>query len=482
MLLFVAIWHLLVYCPIAHSNWTHGGFLNKAGVLDWAGGNVVHITAGVSGLVTSLVVGRRQGYGEKKFTPNNILHTITGACFLWVGWFGFNGGSSFAADEAATMSLLMTQIATSTAAFSWILMELIVKRQATVLGMINGSVAGLVSITPAAGYVDATGAFFIGLLSGPVCYYGSSLKRSLGFDDALDAFGLHGIAGIFGEIMTGLFATERGAKGAFYGNGYQLALQLYGVTCTAGWSLLMTFIILICINMTLGLRVSEATEKSGLDRSLHGEGLYAERSKTVTPSERVASLLKSYAFAKARGFDGSDNNDHHKNTNGIIDIQHILHNQADFRDCSISDDSSLTSSEICEEVLKTPLFRSRSDDFSEPKIFVSLHAKSGSSRGGALEGRISQRSLSLEEDCNYVNVRNDNNNNSGKYSNYDTNMINDNMMDNSNINNNNNSNSNINGYIHYHNNQNQDMKPFNCDILSSEEFNTSLSLNNNYRQ
>ena len=151
MLLFVAIWHLLVYCPIAHSNWHSDGFLYEVGVLDWAGGNVVHISAGVSGLVTSLVVGRRHGYGQQRFTPNNMLHTITGACFLWVGWFGFNGGSSFAANDDAASSLLMTQIATSTAAFSWILMEFIVTRQPTVLGMINGAVAGLVSITPAAG-------------------------------------------------------------------------------------------------------------------------------------------------------------------------------------------------------------------------------------------------------------------------------------------------------------------------------------------
>lgn len=392
MLLFVAIWHLLVYCPIAHSNWHYEGFLHKAGVLDWAGGNVVHISAGISGLMTSLVVGRREGYGEKKFTPNNMLHTITGACFLWVGWFGFNGGSSFAADESATMSLLMTQIATSTAAFSWILMELIVKRQATVLGMINGSVAGLVSITPAAGYVDATGAFFIGLISGPVCYYGSSLKRYLGFDDALDAFGLHGIAGIFGEIMTGLFASQHGAKGAFYGNGYQLAIQLYGITCTVSWALIMTFFILIFINMTLGLRVSEITEKKGLDRSFHGEGLYAEKSKTVTPSERVATLLKSYADAKIKGFSDHDGND----KNGGINSQHIIYDQPGFQEYFESDDSSLTSSEIFEEVLKTPLFRSTSYDLSDPKSCIILNVN-GRNNELALQSRFSQRSLSLED-------------------------------------------------------------------------------------
>ena len=360
MLLFVAIWHILVYCPIAHSNWHLGGFLHKAGVLDWAGGNVVHITAGVSGLVTSIVVGKRHGYGQQRFTPNNTLHTITGACFLWVGWFGFNGGSSFAADERASMSLLMTQIATSTAAFSWILMELIVTRQPTVLGMINGAVAGLVSITPAAGYVDATGAFFIGLLSGPVCYYGSSLKKSLGFDDALDAFGLHGIAGIYGEIMTGLFATGNGSSGAFYGNGRQLAIQLYGVTCTVGWSLFMTFAILTGINMTVGLRVSVTTEKTGLDRSFHGEGLYAERSKTITPSERVAALLQSYADAKARSFDEGDL----KGANS----PYVVHKRVGFREGLVSDDSDLTSSDVVVEVHCVPVFGSDSGGVeAEPK-------------------------------------------------------------------------------------------------------------------
>ena len=402
MLLFVAMWHLLVYCPIAHSNWHYEGFLHKAGVLDWAGGNVVHISAGISGLMTSIVVGKREGYGKKKFTPHNMLHTITGACFLWVGWFGFNGGSSFAADESATMSLLMTQIAASTAAFSWILMELIMKRQATVLGMINGSVAGLVSITPAAGYVDATGAFFIGLLSGPVCYYGSSLKRYLGFDDALDAFGLHGIAGIFGEIMTGLFASQRGAKGAFYGNGYQLAIQLYGVTCTVSWALIMSLFILVCINITLGLRVSETAEEKGLDRSLHGEGLYAEKSRTVTPSERVATLLKSYADAKVKGFKDQDGND--KNRGGGVDFQHVIHNQPGFRECFESDDSSLTSSEIFEEVLQTPLFRSTSYDMSEAKSCIVLNV-GGRNNELALQSRFSQRSLSLEDQDLYQETK-----------------------------------------------------------------------------
>ena len=338
MLLFVALWHILVYCPIAHSNWQAQGFLNQIGILDWAGGNVVHISAGMSGLVTSIVIGKRRGFGEQRFTPNNMLHTITGACFLWVGWLGFNGGSSFGADEQATMAILNTQIAAAIAAFSWILTEYCINRRPTVLGMLNGAIAGLVSITPSAGYVDPTGAFFIGLISGPVCYYGITLKKQFGFDDALDAFGLHGIAGVYGGFMTGLFAKNYGTKGAFYGNGRQVALQLYGIVVCTGWSLFMTTILLFLVDVSIGLRVSLDTEKSGLDRSSHGEGLYAERSKTITPSERVADLLKSYAIAKARSSEEATG------LNGLrVEMKRT------YRDGPVSDDSSLTNSDVGNE-------------------------------------------------------------------------------------------------------------------------------------
>lgn len=333
MLLLVALWHLLVYCPIAHSTWDKAGFLNAAGILDWAGGNVVHISGGMSGLVTSLVIGKRRGFGEQKFTPNNILHTITGACFLWIGWIGFNGGSAYAANDQAAMAVLNTNIAASCAAFSWILMEYTITRQATVLGMINGSIAGLISITPAAGYVDPTGSFFIGLLSGPICYYGISLKKYFGADDALDAFGLHGVAGMYGGFMTGLFAKNYDTAGAFYGNGTQLGLQIYGIIVCSGWSVFMTFLILIFVDLVIGLRISADTEKSGLDRSFHGEGLYAERSKVVTPTERVAELLKSYAGAKAK-------------KNELELLQARKTQKRVYRDGPVSDDSSLTNSEI----------------------------------------------------------------------------------------------------------------------------------------
>ena len=343
MLLLVALWHLLVYCPVAHSNWHSDGFLSQVGILDWAGGNVVHITAGVSGLVTSIVIGKRRGFGEQKFIPNNTLHTIAGACFLWVGWLGFNGGSSYAANEQAAEAILNTQIAASTAAFSWILTEYVINRQPTVLGMLNGCIAGLVSITPGAGYVDATGAFFIGLLSGPVCYYGITLKKTLGFDDALDAFGLHGIAGVYGGFMTGLFANNFGTKGAFYGNPLQLGLQMYGVVVSVLWSIFMTAAILAFVIKTIGLRVSAEVERCGLDRSSHGEGLYAERSKAITPSERVAELLRSYAIAKAKSSEEAALN----GGNGPIEVVAQRGTTVKFvKDGSVSEDSSLTNSEV----------------------------------------------------------------------------------------------------------------------------------------
>ena len=297
MLVFVCLWHLLVYCPIAHAHWATDGFLFKAGVLDYAGGNVVHIAAGISGMASSIVLGKRYGLGSKKFAPHNILYTITGACLLWIGWFGFNGGSAYGANAQASASLLMTQISTSAAAFSWMMIDYFVSTKITVLGLLSGAIAGLVSITPASGYVNSTGAFFIGLLSGPVCYIGVRLKQRMGFDDSLDAFGLHGIAGVYGGIMTGFFATKFGTKGAFYGNGQQLGLQLYGIVVSSGYSFIMTFIILFFIDLTLGVRVSLMAERFGLDRSVHGDGLYAERPADKTPQQHVAELLRSYAEA-----------------------------------------------------------------------------------------------------------------------------------------------------------------------------------------
>ena len=333
LLIIVALWHLIVYCPVAHSNWHFEGFLYQAGVLDYAGGNVVHISSGMSGLISSYVIGKRLDSDHDPFVPNNMLYTITGACLLWIGWFGFNAGSSYGADEQAALALLMTQIATSTAAFSWILMEYFATKLPTVLGMVNGAVAGLIAVTPSAGYVDATGAFFIGLLSGPICYFGIRLKKYMGLDDALDAFGLHGIAGIYGSLMTGLFAKNFGGLGAFYGNPKQIGIQLYGILITSCWSLLMTFLILQLVDLAVGIRISSQTEKAGLDRSLHGEGLYAERTKNVTPSQRVTELLQAYAEAKAKANDAEEDNPNR-----------LKSRRRPYHDGPISEDSSLTSS------------------------------------------------------------------------------------------------------------------------------------------
>jgi len=274
MLLFMGIWHILVYCPIAHANWHPNGFLARDGCMDFAGGNVVHISSGVAGLVSAIVIGKRQGFGTERFEPHNILLTFMGACFLWVGWFGFNAGSAVAADARAGMALLTTQIATSVASLSWMLTELVIRKQPSVLGMVSGIIAGLVSITPACGFVDQTGAFIIGLLAGPWCYFWASIKTRLGYDDALDAFGVHATGGILGGFLVGLFAKEEigGGNGAFYGDGgEQLKVQIYGMLTSIAWSGGVSFLILKAIDMTWGLRVSAQDELEGLDASIHGE-------------------------------------------------------------------------------------------------------------------------------------------------------------------------------------------------------------------
>jgi len=351
MLLVVGLWHLLVYCPIAHSNWHADGFLSKAGILDYAGGNVVHISSGMAGLVSSFVVGKRHDFDDKqKHTPTNMVHTICGACLLWVGWFGFNGGSSFGADEQAASAVLMTQIASSTAAFSWYATETFMTKVPTVLGVVNGAIAGLIAITPSAGYVDATGAFFIGLLGGFVCYFATQFKKYFGFDDSLDAFGLHGIAGVYGGFMTGLFAKNFGAQGAFYGRPVQIGLQLYGIVVSAAWSLVMTFAILLAVDVCVGLRVSIETEKSGLDRSLHGEGLYHPRpAGTITPSQRVAELLQAYAKAKEKAMDGAnDGGGEGSENNGAT----ARWRRRQYQDGPVSEDSSLTASFVDDGVVR----------------------------------------------------------------------------------------------------------------------------------
>jgi Amt family ammonium transporter len=278
MLLFMTLWLILVYAPVAHMVWG-GGILGSIGVLDFAGGTVVHINAGVAGLVVALVIGKRQGYGKVPFPPHNLVYSLTGAALLWVGWFGFNAGSAVAADGRAGMAMAVTQIATGMAALAWMFTEWAVKGKPSVLGIISGAVAGLVAITPASGFVLPGGALFIGLAAGVLCFFGAtSLKNALGYDDSLDAFGVHGIGGIVGAILTGVFATglvtgSADPVGLLDGNSGQVMTQIYGVVATVAYCAIVTFIVLKIVDVIVGLRVSEDLERDGLDIGLHGEAV-----------------------------------------------------------------------------------------------------------------------------------------------------------------------------------------------------------------
>ncbi|KAA0683015.1 ammonium transporter [Roseomonas genomospecies 6] len=277
MLVFTGLWSLIVYAPITHWVWGPGGYLMGDGVLDYAGGTVVHINAGVAGLVAAIVLGKRKGYPNENFAPHNLVLSLIGASMLWVGWFGFNAGSAVAADGRAGMAMLVTQIAAATAAMSWLMVEWATKGKPSVLGIISGAVAGLVAITPASGFVGPTGALVIGLVSGVVCYWGATgLKRALGYDDSLDAFGVHGVGGIVGAILTGVFAQEAigGTAGALEGNIGQVWTQIYGILATIIYSAVGSFIILKVIDVVMGLRVDEDVERDGLDLALHGETIH----------------------------------------------------------------------------------------------------------------------------------------------------------------------------------------------------------------
>jgi ammonium transporter, Amt family len=273
LVLFITLWLLLVYAPIAHWVWG-GGFLGGAGVLDFAGGTVVHINAGIAGLVTAIYLGKRTGYGSENMAPHNLVYSVTGAGLLWVGWFGFNAGSAVAAGGRAGMAMAVTQIAAATAALAWMFAEWLVHRKPSVLGIISGAVAGLVAITPASGFVGPVGALWIGAAAGVGCFFAATtVKRALGYDDSLDVFGVHGVGGIIGAILTGVFAVEAigGAKGALEGNVGQIWTQLEGIAATLVWSGLATFVILIVVNILTGVRVSQPVEIEGLDINLHGE-------------------------------------------------------------------------------------------------------------------------------------------------------------------------------------------------------------------
>jgi len=270
---FLGAWVLVVYAPIAHWVWG-GGFLAGAGVLDFAGGTVVHINSGIAALVAAIVLGKRVGYPNEPMPPHNLVLSIIGASLLWVGWFGFNAGSALAANGTAGVAMITTQVATAAAALAWMFAEWITHRKPSVLGIISGAVAGLVAITPACAFVSPVGALFIGLIAGVVCFIAStSIKRALGYDDSLDVFGIHGVGGLTGAILTGVFAVEAygGAKGLFDGNPGQVWTQIYGCIATVVWCAVATFVILKVIDMVIGLRVTKETEIEGLDINLHGE-------------------------------------------------------------------------------------------------------------------------------------------------------------------------------------------------------------------
>ncbi|CBS85542.1 ammonium transporter [Azospirillum lipoferum] len=292
LLVFTTLWSIVVYAPIAHWVWYPSGFLFGMGVLDFAGGTVVHINAGVAGLVAALVIGKRKGYPKEAFMPHNLVLSLIGASLLWVGWFGFNAGSALTAGPRAGMAMAATHIATAGAAMGWLFAEWIVKGKPSILGIISGAVAGLVAVTPAAGFVDPTGAIIIGIVAGVICFWSAtSLKHMLGYDDSLDAFGVHGVGGLIGAILTGVFAkmSVSNAEGAFAavlqadpsatlglleGNAGAVWIQIQGVLYTMVWCAVATFVLLKVIDVVMGLRVDEDVERDGLDLALHGESIH----------------------------------------------------------------------------------------------------------------------------------------------------------------------------------------------------------------
>ncbi|WAE62553.1 ammonium transporter [Stutzerimonas sp. R40042] len=277
MLVFMGVWFTLVYAPIAHMVWGgDGGLMWDWGVLDFAGGTVVHINAGIAGLVACLVLGKRKGFPTTPMAPHNLGLTLVGAAMLWIGWFGFNAGSAVAANGTAGMAMLVTQIATAAAALGWMFAEWIGHGKPSALGIASGVVAGLVAITPAAGTVGPMGALIIGLVSGVVCFFcATSLKRKLGYDDSLDAFGVHGVGGIVGALLTGIFAAPMlGGFGEVENIGLQLWIQFKGVLFTLVYTGIVTYLILKAIDLVMGLRVNEEQETVGLDLSLHNERGY----------------------------------------------------------------------------------------------------------------------------------------------------------------------------------------------------------------
>jgi len=277
MCVFMVLWSVIVYAPVAHWVWAPTGWLSQLGVLDFAGGTVVHIDAGIAGLMSALVLGKRLGYGQENMAPYNLTYAVAGASLLWVGWFGFNAGSAVGANGRASMAMTVTQIATAAAALGWMATEWINKGAPSVLGLVSGAVAGLVAITPASGFVLPGPSLVIGVVAGVACYWSAtSLKHWLGYDDSLDAFGIHCIGGIIGSLLTGVFAygplsaTDTNPDGS-PGSLHQLGLQAIGVVATLVYSGAVSWVLLLIVNAVIGLRVAPDQEREGLDLTLHGE-------------------------------------------------------------------------------------------------------------------------------------------------------------------------------------------------------------------
>ena len=278
MIVFVTFWHIMVYCPIAHCNWHPQGLLYNLGVLDYAGGNVVHICAGMSGFAATLVIGNRKGFSKERYKPHNMLMTLVGMCMLWVGSYGFNAGSGYKANQNACYALLATQIATSVSGLMWMFLEWAIWREPSIYGLISGAIAGLVCITPAVGYVDMTGAFFVGFVGGPLCYAFVFLRHLFGFNDVFDGFGVHAIGGVIGGLATGILATDQVALPFAYGDkkgisidsvifsspgvgALQLKVQAIGIAFTIAWSFIGSLILLLIMKYTIGLNVSDEEDE-----------------------------------------------------------------------------------------------------------------------------------------------------------------------------------------------------------------------------
>ncbi len=279
ILIFMALWFTIVYAPVCHWVWGEGGWLGSKGILDFAGGTVVHINAGIAGLVAAIVLGKRKGYPEKHMPPHNLGYTLMGASMLWFGWFGFNAGSELAADGTAGMAMAVTQIATATAALGWMFCEWIGHGKPSVLGIASGAVAGLVAITPASGAVGPMGALAIGAAAGVGCFLASTkIKRLIGYDDSLDVFGVHAVGGIIGALLTGVFCAQSLGGVGFGGDnisiGGQVWVQLIGITATVVYSGGVSFVILKAVDAVVGLRVGDDEETEGLDLSQHDERGY----------------------------------------------------------------------------------------------------------------------------------------------------------------------------------------------------------------